>query len=70
MTSSHDALYRAICAHPDEDTPRLAFADLIEEDGDGRRAAFIRAQVALARAELRPALRARVSTTRTPRPGG
>lgn len=49
MTSSHDALYRAICAHPDEDTPRLAFADLIEEDGDGRRAAFIRAQVALAR---------------------
>lgn len=48
MTSSHDALYRAICAHPDEDTPRLAFADLIDEDGDHRRAAFIRAQVALA----------------------
>ncbi|HEY1186803.1 MAG TPA: TIGR02996 domain-containing protein, partial [Gemmata sp.] len=48
-TSSHDALYRAICAHPDEDTPRLAFADLVEEDGDFRRAAFIRAQVELAR---------------------
>ncbi len=49
MTSSHDALYRAICAHPDEDTPRLAFADLIEENGEGRRAGFIRTQVALAR---------------------
>ena len=49
MTDSHDALARAICAHPDEDTPRLAFADLIEEDGDGLRAAFIRAQIALAR---------------------
>lgn len=49
MTSSHDALYRAICSHPDEDTPRLAFADLIEENGDSLRARFIRTQVALAR---------------------
>jgi uncharacterized protein (TIGR02996 family) len=49
MTHPHDALYRAICAFPDEDTPRLAFADLVEEEGDGVRAAFIRAQVALAR---------------------
>ncbi|VTR99883.1 Leucine-rich repeat-containing protein typical subtype OS=Herpetosiphon aurantiacus (strain ATCC 23779 / DSM 785) GN=Haur_4051 PE=4 SV=1: LRR_6: LRR_6: LRR_6 [Gemmata massiliana] len=49
MTSSHDALYRAICAHPDEDTPRLAFADLIDENGENRRAAFIRTQIALAR---------------------
>ncbi|MBA4063486.1 MAG: hypothetical protein C0501_07190 [Isosphaera sp.] len=49
MTRSHDALYRAICAHPDEDTPRLAFADLVEEDGDPDRAHFIRTQVALAR---------------------
>ena len=50
MTSSHDALYRAICAHPDEDTPRLAFADLVEEAGDELRARFIRTQVTLARA--------------------
>jgi uncharacterized protein (TIGR02996 family) len=50
MTCSHDTLYRAICADPDEDTPRLAFADLVEEDGDAARARFIRAQVALARA--------------------
>jgi len=49
MTSSHDALYHAICAHPDEDTPRLAFADLIEENGDDLRARFIRTQIALAR---------------------
>jgi uncharacterized protein (TIGR02996 family) len=49
MSSSHDALYRAICAHPDEDTPRLAFADLVEERGDELRARFIRTQVALAR---------------------
>ncbi|WP_439625262.1 TIGR02996 domain-containing protein [Gemmata sp.] len=49
MGSQHDALYRAICAEPDEDTPRLAFADLVEEEGDAPRAAFIRAQVALAR---------------------
>ena len=50
MTHPHDALYRAICAAPDEDTPRLAYADLIEEDGDDLRASFIRTQVALARA--------------------
>ncbi|MDB5313182.1 MAG: hypothetical protein JWO38_7384 [Gemmataceae bacterium] len=49
MTSQHDALYRAICDHPDEDTPRLAFADLVEEDGDPAWAAFIRTQVDLAR---------------------
>jgi len=51
MTHQHTALYRAICAEPDEDTPRLAYADLIEEDGESTRAAFIRAQVTLARAE-------------------
>ena len=49
MTGSYDALYRAICANPDEDTPRLALADLVEEEGDATRAAFIRAQLALAR---------------------
>lgn len=49
MTDSHDALYRAICAKPDEDTPRLAFADLLEEHGDALRARFIRTQVELSR---------------------
>ncbi len=51
MTCQHNALYRAICAEPDEDTPRLAYADLIEEEGDAARAHFIRTQVALACAE-------------------
>ena len=49
MTDTRDALYRAICAEPDEDTPRLAFADLVDEEGDHHRAGFIRAQIALAR---------------------
>lgn len=48
MLDPHDALYRAICAQPDEDTPRLAYADLIEENGDSDRAHFIRKQIALA----------------------
>lgn len=43
------ALLRAIAAHPDEDTPRLAFADYIEERGRAERAAFIRGQIELAR---------------------
>lgn len=42
------ALLRAICADPDEDTPRLAFADHLDERGDGDRAAFVRGQVELA----------------------
>lgn len=49
MTSQRDALYRAICEFPDEDTPRLAFADLLEEEGDPLRAAFVRTQIDLAR---------------------
>src|SRR3954452_6679514 len=45
----HDALVRAVCAHPDDDTPRLIYADFIEEHGEADRAAFVRAQVELAR---------------------
>src|SRR4029079_5768120 len=52
MTDSRDALYRAICANPDEDTPRLAYADLVEEEGNAAQAAFIRAQIAIARVPL------------------
>jgi uncharacterized protein (TIGR02996 family) len=46
--SDETALLRAIAAHPDEDTPRLAFADYIEERGNADRAAFIRGQIELA----------------------
>lgn len=47
--SDRDALLAAIRARPDEDTPRLMFADYLEEYGEPGRAAFIRAQVELAR---------------------
>lgn len=38
----------AICAEPAADTPRLVFADWLEERGEGKRAEFIRVQIALA----------------------
>jgi uncharacterized protein (TIGR02996 family) len=50
--TDHDALLGAVCAFPDDDTPRLIYADFVEEHGDGRRAAFIRAQVKAARMPL------------------
>jgi uncharacterized protein (TIGR02996 family) len=34
-----------IIAHPDDDAPRLIYADWLEEHGDGARAEFIRVQV-------------------------
>ena len=46
--NDRDALFAAILAHPDEDTPRLAFADWLEEHGDPGYAAFIRKQIELA----------------------
>jgi len=53
--TDRDALYAAICANPDEDTPRLAFADYLQEQGgkeNNFRADYIRAAIRLARAEL------------------
>src|SRR6476660_7221258 len=44
-----DTLLRAICASPDDDAPRLAFADWLDEHGDPHLAEFIRVQVELAR---------------------
>ncbi|MBY0457214.1 MAG: TIGR02996 domain-containing protein [Gemmataceae bacterium] len=44
-----DALFRAICEQPWEDTPRLVYADWLDENGDPDRAEFIRVQVELAR---------------------
>jgi uncharacterized protein (TIGR02996 family) len=46
-----EALRRAVLADPDEDTHRLVYADWLDENGRGDRAAFIRAQVEAARAE-------------------
>src|SRR5689334_8936314 len=46
--TDRDALHKAICENPDEDTPRLAFADFLQEQGETERAEFIRDQLALA----------------------
>ena len=43
--TDHDALVRAICEYPDDDTPRLIYADFLEESGEAERAAFVRAQI-------------------------
>ncbi|MBX9624891.1 MAG: TIGR02996 domain-containing protein [Gemmataceae bacterium] len=39
-----EPLLRAVCEHPDDDTPRLVLADWLEENGEPERAAFIRLQ--------------------------
>ena len=44
-----DALRQAVLAAPDDDLPRLVFADYLEESGDPDRAQFIRVQVELAK---------------------
>jgi uncharacterized protein (TIGR02996 family) len=46
--SMHDAFMADIVANPDDDTPRLVYADWLEDNGDPERAAFIRAQCRLA----------------------
>jgi uncharacterized protein (TIGR02996 family) len=39
-----DGFLDAICADPDDDTPRLVYADWLEEHGEPERAEFIRCQ--------------------------
>jgi uncharacterized protein (TIGR02996 family) len=50
--SDHDALLQAIGDYPEEDTPRLMYADWLEENGEPERADFVRTQVELARPGL------------------
>src|SRR4051812_26377180 len=50
---TNPALEAAIVAQPDEDTPRLAYADWLDEHADPDRAEFIRVQCRLA--EVTPA---------------
>jgi len=45
----YDALYAAVCATPDDDTPRLVLADWLDEHDDPHRAAHIRGAVNFAR---------------------
>lgn len=46
MTDEQLALEAAVVAAPDDDLPRLVYADWLDEHGDGERAEFIRLQVA------------------------
>ncbi len=45
--SDEAALLAAIYANPDDDTPRLVYADWLDEHGDPARAEFIRVQIRL-----------------------
>ena len=48
-TDEQRSFWNAIRANPDDDTPRLVYADWLQEQGDEPRAEFIRVQCALAR---------------------
>jgi uncharacterized protein (TIGR02996 family) len=52
--SEREAFQRAICENPDDDTPRLVFADWLQEHGEEERAEFIRLQIQLARRTYQP----------------
>jgi uncharacterized protein (TIGR02996 family) len=54
-----DAFLRAIFEAPDDDAPRLVYADWLEENGDPFRAEFIRVQCELARTRGGASLQAR-----------
>jgi uncharacterized protein (TIGR02996 family) len=59
MTDTEAALLRAICEQPDEDTPRLVFADWLTEHGGPLNAAWargIRAQIWRARGNAEASL--------------
>jgi uncharacterized protein (TIGR02996 family) len=45
-----EAFLRDVIAHPDDDAPRLIYADWLDENGDPDRAEFIRLQIDRARA--------------------
>ena len=48
LLSQHEAFLRAIFDAPDDDTPRLVYADFLEENGDAQRARLIRVQCEIA----------------------
>jgi uncharacterized protein (TIGR02996 family) len=47
--NQEEAFIEDIAEHPDDDAPRLVFADWLEDHGDSSRAEFIRVQCRLAR---------------------
>lgn len=52
--TDRDALHKAILANPFDDTPRLVYADCLDEHGEHDRAEFIRVGCELARLESLP----------------
>jgi uncharacterized protein (TIGR02996 family) len=48
MTETERSLLDAVLENPDDDLPRLVYADWLDENGDPKRAEFIRAQIAMA----------------------
>jgi uncharacterized protein (TIGR02996 family) len=69
-TATDNAFLRTILAYPDDDAPRLVYADWLDERGDAERAEFIRLQVRLHRMPVgdtdRPALEARIADLQQP----
>jgi uncharacterized protein (TIGR02996 family) len=63
MMTCDEAFLESILEEPDDDAPRLIYADWLDEHGEGERAEFIRVQVELSRLGNRdsrlPALRQR-----------
>jgi len=47
--TEREGLLRAICEAPDDDAPRLVYADWLDEHGDPLQAEFIRVQIEMAR---------------------
>jgi uncharacterized protein (TIGR02996 family) len=57
--NEREALLRAVCENPDDDTPRLVFADWLDEHDEPERAEFIRVQIKIARGTDDPKLKQR-----------
>src|SRR5262245_18950992 len=56
LPPGHQPFLRTICENPDDDAPRLVYADWLDENGDPARAEFIRLHVQLAREPDAPGL--------------
>jgi uncharacterized protein (TIGR02996 family) len=69
-TATDTAFRRTILAHPEDDAPRLVYADWLDEQGDAERAEFIRLQVRFSRMPLgdpdRPTLESRIANLQQP----
>lgn len=62
MTTTREKLLQAVIDTPDDDAPRLAYAALMQAEGDRDRADFIRIQCQLARSSANDPLRADLQT--------